>query len=130
MLLTFWSSEKAFRNNSNEEISLCNYIIEIPSVNFSSYNLAQAVLIICFQFARANFTKLKTGKTKPASQKELDCFINMLEKNLESRNHFPSLKKQTLMMQTIRNLFKRATPTSQEIQSMQGVVNSLINKKD
>lgn len=114
---------------SNEEISLCNSVIEIPSVDFASYNLAQAVLIICFQFARTDSTKLKTGKTELASQQELDSFIDRLEKNLEIRDHFPSPQKQILMMQTIRNLFKRANPTRQEIQSLQGVINSLISEQ-
>lgn len=113
---------------SNEEISLCNFVIEIPTVNFASYNLAQAVLIMCYEFIRMDFTQLKTGKTKIASQKSLDFFLTELEKRLEERHHFSSPQKQILMMQTLRNLFKRATPTAQEIQSMQGVIDTLVNE--
>lgn len=112
---------------TNEEISLCNYAIEIPSVNFSSYNLAQAVLIICYQFMQTPHVRLKTGKTHLASQKNLDFFLANLEQKLDDRNHFPSQEKHVLMMQTLRNLFKRATPTQQEIQSMRGVIDTLAN---
>ncbi len=114
---------------TNEEISLCNYVIEIPSVNFSSYNLAQAVLIMCYEFTRTDFAQLKTGKTKIAPQKSLDFFLTELESQLEKHRHFSSPQKQILMMQTLRNLFKRATPTQQEIQSLQGVIDTLVNPR-
>lgn len=110
---------------TNEEISICNHVIEIPSVNFSSYNLAQAVLIVCYQFMLSPDKKLKTGKTTIAPQVCLDNFLNELETELTVRNHFPCERKRELMMQTVRNLFKRSTPTVQEIQSMYGVIKRL-----
>lgn len=116
---------------TNEEISLCNFVIEIPSVDFSSYNLAQSVLIVCYEIMishRSLQNEFHTGKTKIANQNEVDNFLKNLEAELSQRNHFPSDKKHTLMMQTLKNLFKRAVLTSQEIQSMLGVVNTLANK--
>lgn len=115
---------------TNDEISRCNFVIEIPSIDFSSYNLAQSVLIICYQLMNANLQsqsakKFHTGKTTIAPQSQIDYFLDSLEKTLECRNHFSSEKKHTLMMQTIRNLFKRSVLTSQEIQSMLGVVETL-----
>lgn len=115
---------------TNEEISRCNFVIEIPSVDFSSYNLAQAVLIICYQIMNAKLTSkaektFRTGKTTIASQLHVDYFLNFLEKELECRDHFSSERKHVLMMQTIRNLFKRSVLTYQEIQSMLGVIETL-----
>jgi tRNA/rRNA methyltransferase len=115
---------------TNEEISICNLVIEIPSINFSSYNLAQSVLIICYQIMIASFESkhentLRMGKTSIAEQSHMDYFLNILERELESRRHFSSEEKHVLMMQTIRNLFKRCLLTSQEIQSMLGVVDTL-----
>ncbi len=115
---------------TNEEMSRCNFVIEIPSVDFSSYNLAQAVLIICYQIMNAKLKSkaekmFRSGKTAVASQLHLDYFLDSLEKELECRRHFPSERKHVLMMQTIRNLFKRSVLTSQEIQSMLGVIETL-----
>ena len=122
---------------SNDDVSFCNAVIEIPSVNFSSYNLAQAVLIICYsilheelskKFDPRNFQKLKIGKSETAPQKQLDFFLHHLEASLEQKQHFPTPEKQTQMMLSLRNFFKRASPTAQEVQSLLGVINSLIRK--
>jgi tRNA/rRNA methyltransferase len=117
---------------SNDEISICNGIIKIPSVDFSSYNLSQAALIICYQLMRkmSESPLLKIGKTRPSTQGEIEIFLKKLERELSLRNHFPSEKKRILMMQTIRNLFKRSRPTAQEIRSMMGVVETLTQTKE
>ena len=121
---------------ANSALSLCNGVIEIPSVNFSSYNLAQAVLIICFEIlkncidAAENLSdqspKFKKGESEIASQGQLEFFLKKLEENLKMHKHFPTPEKQIQMMQTIRNFFKRAQPTNQEVQSLFGVMNSLL----
>ncbi|MDR0678454.1 MAG: hypothetical protein LBF44_02870 [Holosporaceae bacterium] len=114
---------------SNDEISICNGIINIPSVDFSSYNLSQAVMIICYQIMQKKLGSkplLQTGKTRQSTQGEMEIFLKKLENELFVRHHFPSKKKQALMMQTIRNLFQRSLPTVQEIQSMMGVIKTLI----
>lgn len=115
---------------TNEEISGCNFIVEIPSMDFSSYNLAHAVLIICYALmtsknAECQSRQFKTGKTNMATQKQLDYFLNHLEAKLADRDYFPSDKKRTLMMQTLRNMFKRTLMTTQEVQSMLGVIEGL-----
>lgn len=116
---------------TNEEMSLCNFVVEIPSIDFSSYNLAQSVLILCYQMMSVkSFDKeeIYMGKTEIASQNQVDFFLKKLEIALLRRSHFSSDKKHILMMQTIRNLFKRSILTSQEIQSMLGVIDTLVNK--
>lgn len=114
---------------TNEEISLCNFAIEIPSADFSSYNLAQSVLIVCYEIAKFSpQNEFHMGKTKIANQGEIDNFLKKLESELLKRRHFSSEKKHVLMMQTLRNLLKRCVLTSQEIQSMLGVIDTLANK--
>lgn len=109
---------------TNEEISMCNGVIEIPSVNFSSYNLAQAVLIIFYQIlvVKSNSKKyLKTGKTKIATHEELENFYKNLDNHLTRKNYFPDSRKHILMMTTIRNIFSRIKLTSQKIKSLFGI---------
>ncbi|MBE6447180.1 MAG: hypothetical protein E7015_01695 [Alphaproteobacteria bacterium] len=111
---------------SNADVSLCNAVIEIPNSGFSSYNLAQAVLLICYQnFMKPKLNEVHLGKTVPSSQKHVDALVNLLEQKLEKKHYFPSSDKQILMMQTIRNFFKRSIPTLQEIQSLFGAISSL-----
>jgi tRNA/rRNA methyltransferase len=89
---------------TNDEMSRCNFAMEIPAVDFSSYNLAQAVLIVCYQIMNAKTKsgvekKFSIGKTNAASQFQVDYFLDSLEKDLEKRNHFSSKRKHILMMQ-------------------------------
>ena len=74
------------------------------------------------------FQKVKTGKSEMATQKQLDYFLYYLEFNLEKKQHFPTPEKQAQMMRSLRNFFKRSCPTAQEIQSLLGVINSLLRK--
>ena len=111
---------------SNDDISMCNAIIEIPSAEFSSYNLAQAVLLVCYQhFLNSETNELHTGKTTLATQEHVDAFVNLLEKKLQDANYFPPDNKKVLMMQTLRGFFKRSAPTAQEIQSLFGAISAL-----
>lgn len=108
---------------TNEEISLCGAVIEIPTANFSSYNLAQAVLLIFYELFSQKIPpqeRLETGKTAPATQNELENFLEKLEEKLNHKNYFPDAKKQVLMMQTLRNIFNRSELTTQEIKSLFG----------
>jgi tRNA/rRNA methyltransferase len=40
---------------SNAEISLCHQLVKIPTADFSSLNLAQAVMVVCYEIFSAEF---------------------------------------------------------------------------
>ena len=42
------------RGLTNEEISFCHVLINIPTSDFSSINLAQSVMIICYEIFKTN----------------------------------------------------------------------------
>ena len=114
---------------SNEDVALCNYVISIPSIGFRSYNLAQAVLIVCYTIMnRDNSSRsdLHLGKTRAAQSKDVINFIDFLDATLVSKSYFKSDKKHTLMMQTLQNLILRAKPTEQEVNSLFGAIKCLI----
>lgn len=112
---------------SNEEVALCNQIISIPSANFSSYNLAQAVLIICYtlMLGNPNTGTIHLGKTRLASNSEVMNLVLFLDKLLTSKNYFKSDEKHALMMQTLQNFITRSNPTLQEIRSLFGAIKCL-----
>lgn len=112
---------------SNEEVALCNQIISIPSANFSSYNLAQAVLIICYTLMPVTFSTetVHLGKTRLASNAEIMNLVHFLDELLTSKNYFKSEKKHLLMMQTLQNFITRSNPTLQEIRSLFGAIKCL-----
>lgn len=113
----------------NEDIVLCNGIISIPSIGFRSYNLAQAVLIICYTFAgmlEHKYSAMHLGKTNVATHAEVNSFLKTLENALVERGYFSNIEaKQGIMMQTLRNFFMKSAATKQEINSLFGAIRHL-----
>ena len=76
---------------SNHNLSLSNFIIQIPTSNkLTSLNLSHAVIIICYEIYRSlNLTKFKKEKmlTKLTSKNSIKNLIKFLEKMLD-RNFF------------------------------------------
>lgn len=114
---------------TNEDISICNGIITIPSINFQSYNLAQSVLIICYTLQEKCLINTHTehlGKTKIANLHEISCLINFLDITLSQKGYFKDDKRHELMMQTLRNFFMHSSATTQEINSIFGALKCLV----
>lgn len=116
---------------ANEEISLANTIIEVPlNPEHSSLNLAQAVLIIGYEWFQAGYqgpdalvTQNKTQK--PAGQKLLQGLFDHLERELVNCGFLRIEEKRPSMMINIRNMLQRADLTEQEVRTLHGVVTEL-----
>ncbi len=117
---------------NNDDVSLADAIIEVPlNPAFASLNLAQAVLIISYEWYAA------TGETVPeclltdhgsAAQKdEILNFFNMLEGELDIRNFYPTPAMRPKMTRNMRNLFQRLQLSQQDVQSLYGIVKALAN---
>jgi tRNA/rRNA methyltransferase len=111
----------------NEEVGLADQIITLP-VNpaFASLNLAQAVLIVAYEWF-----KLTTGgqlpfvmpqKSGPAPKEQLLAFFGNVERELEKVEFFRPPEKRTTMQVNLRNIFLRMQPTRQDIQTLHGVI--------
>jgi tRNA/rRNA methyltransferase len=111
----------------NDEVGLADQIITLP-VNpaFASLNLAQAVLIIGYEWF-----KLATGntlpfampkKSGPAPKEQLMAFFAGIERELEKVEFFRPAEKRATMQVNLRNIFHRMQPTRQDIQTLHGVI--------
>jgi tRNA/rRNA methyltransferase len=115
---------------SNDDVVLADAIINVPlNPNFSSLNLAQAVLLITYEFYQATLSKddLEAIKIKssPAPKKELEFFLSKLESDLDEVKFFSNPGQKPNTMRNIRNLFDRAELSSQEIRTLFGIIKSL-----
>lgn len=117
---------------SNDDIALANAVINVPlNPEFSSLNLAQAVLIVCYEYTKINSSKNAyiQGKypkdTICATSKELDYFITRLEKILEKKSFFRSEDMKPTMKRNIRNLYARADITEQELRTLHGIITAI-----
>ncbi len=116
---------------SNDEISLANTIIEIPlNPEHSSLNLAQAVLIVGYEWFQAGYEGPDAMVThnkiqKPADQKLLQGLFDHLERELVNCGFLRIEEKRPSMMVNIRNMLQRANLTEQEVRTLHGVITEL-----
>lgn len=112
---------------NNDEISLCNKIITIDTnPEFSSLNIAQAVLVVCYElFKQIERTDL-TSQQEFATKEELGFFYNHLFEILEKKNFFKLQEKKIQMQRNIVNIFSRIDKLSKnEIQTLRGILKTL-----
>jgi tRNA/rRNA methyltransferase len=113
----------------NDEVGLADSIITLP-VNpaFASLNLAQAVLIIAYEWFRASGGTLPFAmpeKSAPAPKQQLHAFFESVERELERVEFFRPPEKRDTMTINLRNIFHRLQPTQQDIQTLHGVIMAL-----
>ena len=65
-------------------------------------------------------------KSPPAPKQQLDAFFAELERELERVEFFRPEEKRGTMSVNLRNIFQRMSPTQQDIRTLHGVVNAII----
>jgi tRNA/rRNA methyltransferase len=125
----------------NDEIALADSLVIAP-VNpvFASLNLAQAVLLIGYEWrklvagsslGRATAFDgparegLHINKSFPATRGELLAFFQHLETELEEGSFFKTDDKRASVIRNIRNMFERAALTEQEVRTLRGMIVAL-----
>jgi tRNA/rRNA methyltransferase len=119
---------------TNDDLTLADTLIQVPlNPGFSSLNLAQAVLILSYEWFQAGVEtpprRLVTNATRPATKAELLNFFAHLEASLDEAGYFKTAEKRPAMVRTIRNLFQRAELTEQEIRTLHGIVKELKTRR-
>ncbi len=117
---------------SNEILARCHGVIQIPvNPEFSSMNLAQAMVIIAYelsQHARLAEVELNTGETCLAPQAQLQAFLSYLEQELDAVDYWRVPSKKPLMKQNLENVFTRLQLTDQDVRSLWGMIDRLRGK--
>ena len=118
----------------NESLSLCDEIVEIPAnPKFSSLNLAQAVLLICYHYyqaANSDEAPLKTQAPDLASKNQLLTLFQHLENELDRVAFFRSKDKRPIMVRNLRNIFQRAHLSEAEVKALRGVITALVDERN
>jgi tRNA/rRNA methyltransferase len=119
----------------NDAISLGDRVIRVPlNPAFSSLNLAQAVLLIGYEWFQAGDetppTELVTGHSKPASKADLLRFFDHFEEALDQSGFLRTEDKRPGMVRNLRNLFQRAECTEQELRTLHGVITAFVGVRE
>jgi tRNA/rRNA methyltransferase len=129
----------------NDQLSLADAIITAPvDPAFASLNLAQAVLILCYEWLKQSGAEslgrqtaldgparegLAMPGTRPATRSELVGFFEQLESELDASGFLYPQEKRPAMVRNIRNLFQRVGATEQDVRTLRGIVASLTRGK-
>ncbi len=114
---------------SNDEVVLASTVITFPcNPDFSSFNLAQAVLLVAYEWflggAEDDHTLFQEA-TEPAPREELIGFLTQLEDELDQSGFLRPPEKRPQMVRNIRNIFTRTPMADQEVRTLRGIVKSL-----
>lgn len=125
---------------TNEELHLCHYHVHIPvNPEYTSLNLAAAVMVICYELRKAALSLLdmpagapptapvaggQAGQEwdqEPATAEELERYLQHLEEVLIRLDfHKPQYKRP--LMRRLRRLFQRIQPDKMEINILRGIL--------
>jgi tRNA/rRNA methyltransferase len=118
----------------NDDIALADTVLMVPlNPAFSSLNLAQAVLIIGYEWFIARTAPpsetLHTGHSRPANKAELLRFFDHFEEALVLSGFLRHPDKRPSMTRNLRNLFQRAHCTEQELRTLHGVITAFLGPR-
>ena len=110
----------------NESMSHADRLLDLPvNPQFSSLNLAQAVLLVAWEWWRVEAPDVGRAPEAPAAKGELGSFLKRLEGKLEQGGFFPCEDMRPEAVRNLRALFNRAAPTERELRMLHGVVTAL-----
>ncbi len=123
---------------TNEQIKYCHTIVNIPTANLSSLNLAQAVMIICYELYITNIEEETMISYIPrlANKFELEGMYSHLKRAL-IKIGFIDPKNPEHWMLNIRRMLSRYPLQAKEVQIIRGIcrkiewyIEHLTNNKD
>jgi tRNA/rRNA methyltransferase len=118
----------------NDHIALADTVLTVPlNPAFSSLNLAQAVLLIGYEWFTARTEPppeiLHTGHSRLANKAELLRFFDHFEEALDDSGFLRHPDKRPGMIRNLRNLFQRAGCTEQELRTLHGIVTAFMGPR-
>jgi tRNA/rRNA methyltransferase len=118
----------------NDEISLADAVITVPTSEFTSLNLGQTVLVTAYEWSRAGDAtppaRIEHGPyhRKPTREEMFGLFEHLERELSESGFLYPPAKYDT-MVRAIRATVHRAKLTYQEVQTIRGMIVALVKNK-
>lgn len=117
---------------SNDDVTRADAIVSIP-VNpaFASLNLAQAALIVAYEWAQADGREAQASELDnavPAPKEDFERFFAHLVEELDKAGYFFPEVKRANMERNLRVAFTRAGLTDGEVRSLRGVIKALAKR--
>lgn len=115
---------------TNEDMVHADTALSIPlNPQFSSLNIAQAVLLVAYEWAasadQTPAERMADHATRPATKDELANLFSHLERALDESGFLRNKAMRPSMVHNLRALLQRAAMTEQEVRTFHGVIKFL-----
>jgi tRNA/rRNA methyltransferase len=108
------------RGLTNAELRLCHGLVTIPTAAFSSLNLAQAVMILCYEIFRAGAEQAPPAMPRLATRFEQDGMYDQLREVL-LRISFIQPDNPDYWMSRLRRFFTRHQLRAADVRIIRGI---------
>jgi tRNA/rRNA methyltransferase len=108
------------RGLTNEELRLCHQLVTIPTADFASLNLAQAVMVLCYEIFTAGGPAPKGSVPRLATRHELDGMYAQL-KDVLVRINYIQPENPDYWMNKLRRFFSRVQLRAGEVSIIRGI---------
>ena len=115
-----------------EDVSLASHIVTVPiNPEFGSLNLAQAVILLAYEWSRGSALAQPTAKEvePPAPMAELDGMIGQLDEALDAAGYYYPPERTQATRHTIRTIMAKPQWSSRELKAVRGMLRALVNPR-
>jgi tRNA/rRNA methyltransferase len=115
-----------------DDVTLARTIITVPiNPEFGSLNLAQAVILVAYEWSKRTALKSPTlvPLDPPAPQADLDGLVDHLEGMLDEANYFFPPDRTVATRRTLRSVLTKPEWNANEIRTLRGVLSALRPKR-
>ena len=112
-----------------EDVALANAIVTVPiNPDFGSLNLAQAVILLAYEWSRRSELAQPTMKQlePPAPHGELEGLISQLNEELDATGYFHPPSRTQATKNTLRTIFTKTGWSSREVKAVRGIIRALV----
>jgi tRNA/rRNA methyltransferase len=113
-----------------DEVALANAIVTVPiNPEFGSLNLAQAVILLAYEWSRRAELAVPPAKELEARapHEELEGLIGQLNGELDAKGYFHPRSRTQATKNTLRTIFTKTGWSSREVKAIRGVVRALVD---
>lgn len=105
---------------TNAELGLCQSVVTIPTAAFASLNLAQAIMVLCYETFLASRDAGVEFTPRLASRHELEAMYGQLKETL-TNIYFINPENPDYWMQHIRRFFSRLHMRARDVRMIRGM---------
>jgi tRNA/rRNA methyltransferase len=112
----------------SDDVALATRIVTVPiNPEFGSLNLAQAVIILAYEWSRGAPLAQPTVKDlePPAPQGELEGLIGQLDADLHAAGYFHPPERTQVTRHMIRSIMSKPRWSSREVKAVRGMIRTI-----